>query len=91
MEYVLPDKTRVDCLTDEYAIEVEFAEKWAESIGQSLYYSLVTGKKAGVYLIIEKESEVRFLNRLFLVAKSFKIKVLIKKNGKFYPNIQSIK
>jgi hypothetical protein len=28
-EVVLPDKTRVDCLTDEYAIEVDFAPKWA--------------------------------------------------------------
>ena len=32
MEYVLKDRTRVDCLTDEYAIEVDFAKKWAESI-----------------------------------------------------------
>lgn len=33
MEYLLFDKTRVDCLTDEYAIEVDFAKKWAEAIG----------------------------------------------------------
>ena len=26
MEYVLVDKTRVDCLTDAYAIEVDFAK-----------------------------------------------------------------
>ena len=39
MEVVLKDKTRVDCLTDEHAIEVDFAKKWAESIGQSLYYA----------------------------------------------------
>ena len=50
-EYVLPDKTRVDCLTDEYAIEFDFAEKWAEAIGQALHYSLMTGKSAGIVLI----------------------------------------
>ena len=33
MEYELTDKTRVDCLTSTYAIEVDFGKKWAESIG----------------------------------------------------------
>lgn len=42
MEYVLPDRTRVDCLTDEYAIEIEFAENWAESIGQAMYSQIGT-------------------------------------------------
>ena len=36
-EVVLKDRTRIDCLTDKYAIEVDFANKWAESIGQSLH------------------------------------------------------
>lgn len=30
-EYVLDDKTRVDCLTDEYTIEFDFAPKWAKA------------------------------------------------------------
>lgn len=33
LEYRLPDNTRIDCLTNEYAVEVEYALKWAESIG----------------------------------------------------------
>ena len=60
-EYVLDDGTRVDCLTDEYAIEFDFAPKWAEAVGQSLYYALKTGKKPGIVLILEKEKERRFL------------------------------
>lgn len=36
-EVVLNDKSRVDIVTDSFAIEVDFAEKWAESIGQTLY------------------------------------------------------
>jgi len=61
IEYVLDDGARVDCLTDEYAIEFDFASKWAESVGQSLYYALQTGKKPGIVLILEKESDRRFL------------------------------
>lgn len=39
-EYRLPDKTRVDCLTEEYAIEIDFAKsgKVFEGISQALYY-----------------------------------------------------
>ena len=44
MEQSLLDRTRVDCLTDVYAIEVDFAKKWAESVGQSLYYAAMTDK-----------------------------------------------
>jgi len=51
VEYRLPDNTRVDCLTEEYAIEYDFSRKWAEAIGQALHYSLMTDRKAGVVLI----------------------------------------
>lgn len=75
-EYVLDDKTRVDCLTHSYAIEVDFAEKWAESIGQSLYYSIKTGKRAGVLLILEQpHKERKYLRRLERVAKEHGITV----------------
>ena len=47
------DKTRIDCLTDTHAIEFDFANKWAESIGQALHYSRMSGKKAKVVLILE--------------------------------------
>lgn len=52
-EYILPDKTRVDCVTNIYAIEVDFANKWAEAVGQSLYYALCLNKKPAVVLIME--------------------------------------
>ncbi len=60
-EYVLDDGARVDCITDEYAIEFDFASKWAEAVGQSLYYALKTEKKPGIVLILEKETDRRFL------------------------------
>ena len=74
-EYVLDDKTRVDCLTDEYAVEVDFANKWAEAVGQSLYYALKTGKKPGILLITEKEKDSRFRVRLDRLAEKYDIEV----------------
>ncbi|MDK2594373.1 hypothetical protein [Pseudoalteromonas obscura] len=64
IEHRLPDKTRIDCLNDEYAIEYDFAKKWAEAIGQSLYYSAMTGKKAGIVLIVNSKTKERYLRRI---------------------------
>lgn len=75
MEHRLGDRTRVDCLTDEYAIEFDFAAKWAESVGQSLYYALMTGKRPGVVLIMECDDDDRFLARLNALAGRYNIKV----------------
>lgn len=50
-EVRLPDAARVDLLTDTEAIEVDYAKKWAEAIGQSLYYGLATGKKPAIILL----------------------------------------
>lgn len=63
-EYVLEDRTRVDCLTDEYAIEFDYAKKWAESIGQSLYYSKKTGKKPAVAIITNGENDFKYIQRI---------------------------
>ena len=49
-EVVLPDKTRCDCLTATHAVEVDFATRWYEALGQSLYYGLQTGKRLGYSL-----------------------------------------
>ena len=63
-EVVLSDKTRCDCLTETHAVEFDFGNKWAEAIGQSLYYSLQTGKKAGIVLIIERLRDRKYWIRL---------------------------
>lgn len=77
-EYTLDDKTRVDCLTDEYAIEFDFAPKWAEAIGQALYYGLKTNRKPGVVLIMEHpEKDERYLKRIKVVAEKYSIIIWI--------------
>jgi hypothetical protein len=77
MEFVLDDLTRIDCLTATHAIEVEFAPKWAESVGQSLHYSLKTGKKAGIVLVLEDQGDSRFLERLKPLAEKYGIDLWI--------------
>lgn len=55
---------RVDCETAGHAVEFDFANKWAESIGQSLAYAGATGKRAGIVLILERPGDVRYLDKL---------------------------
>ena len=74
-EFVLEDGARVDCLTEEYAIEFDFAPKWAEAIGQALYYAKKIGKKPGVVLIMEGDRQQRFADRLNTVAGNHGIRV----------------
>jgi len=74
IEYRLPDKTRVDCLFEDYALEVDWDYKWAESIGQSLYYAQMTNKKPAVLLILGPKSD-RYLKRLKFIADQYDITV----------------
>lgn len=77
-EYVLPDRARVDCLLKDYAIEFDFGKKWAESIGQALYYGLMTGRAPGVVLIVtDPLREFQFIARLRAVADRYGIRVWI--------------
>lgn len=73
MEYKLIDDTRVDCLTKDYAVEFDFATKWAEAIGQSLHYSRMTGKKAGINLIIEDKNDFKYYHRIEPLCKQYDI------------------
>ena len=86
-EYVLPDHTRIDCLTSEYAIEVDFGYKWAESIGQSLFYAQQTGKRPGIVLILEHpKRDITFWYRFNKVSTKYGITVwavFVEKGGDF--------
>lgn len=72
-EAVLWDMTRVDCLAKDYAIEFDFAKKWAESVGQSLYYSKMTGKKPAVVLILTSPTDYRYVKRVERLNSDIKI------------------
>ena len=69
-EYANKDYTRVDCLTEYHAVEFDFANKWAESIGQAEHYAFITGKKGMVVLILENpEKEMVYFNRVKKLGK----------------------
>lgn len=74
-EVVLEDKTRVDVLTDKVAYEVDWASKWAEGIGQSLHYSAMTGKHAGLILIVKQKEDYRHVVKVtnIILVKSLNI------------------
>lgn len=72
-EAVLWDMTRVDCLTRDYAIEFDFAKKWAESIGQALYYSKLTGKAPAVVLILTAPTDYRYVKKIERLDNGIKI------------------
>ena len=76
-EYVLKDLSRVDCLTDTHAFEVDWADgmKVYEAIGQSLYYSSQTGKLPGILLLIRKENSEKHIEKLREVIKAFDLPI----------------
>jgi hypothetical protein len=75
IEVILPDKTRCDCVTDTHAIEFDFGNKWTEAVGQSLYYSLQPGKKAGVVLILENVKDRKYWIRLNTTIEHFNLPI----------------
>lgn len=74
-EVRMRDFTRVDCITEANAVEVDFARKWYEAIGQALYYSMLTGRRAGVLLIIERPREILYWNRMNQTIEHFKLPI----------------
>ena len=81
IEQRLPDGRRVDCLTEHYAIEMDFASKWQEAIGQSLDYAMLTGKKAGVVLILNSESDQQHWDRLQRVVNHYQLPIQLWRLG----------
>ena len=74
-EVVLPDGTRCDIVTETHAIEVDFADKWAEAIGQSLNYSFQLNKKAGILLILESSKDEKHLIRVQGIIEHYKLPI----------------
>ncbi|MDM8558034.1 hypothetical protein [Candidatus Parabeggiatoa sp. HSG14] len=74
-EVQMPDKTRCDCLTETYAIEVDFGNKWYEAVGQSTHYSVQTGKRSGIVLILESRDDRKYWEKLRNVINTFKLPI----------------
>ena len=77
VEVVMKDGTRCDILTPTHAIEVDFAKKWAEAIGQSLNYALHTGKRPAVALIILAPSDNKYVERVRMISAKYGLGITI--------------
>ena len=69
------DGTNADCVTSTHVVEFRFAPKWTEAIGRALYYSVETGKKAGIVLIVKDEKGLEDWNRLNSTIEHFKLPI----------------
>lgn len=65
VEFNLWDNTRVDYLGEDIAWEIDWCEKWAEAIGQSKYYSIVSGKKPGIILLVKEDHKTASANYIY--------------------------
>ncbi len=66
---------RMDILTDEHAIEVEWASNWKESIGQSLWYAMQENKKPRIIMLLKKEVERKYFMMLNSALRHAKLEI----------------
>lgn len=86
VEAVMPDGSRCDLLTAEYAIEVDFAQKWKESIGQAALYAIWTGRKPAVLLLVKDATRDKVdLLRAKLVCERLGMTLFVEDVGRAVP------
>ena len=62
-------------MADTQAIEIDFADKWTEAIGQSLYYAFQTNKKPGIILVMEDKKDERHLLKVRSVIMNYNLPI----------------
>ena len=76
-EVLMPDNTRCDILTEDLAIEVDFAYKWAEAIGQSLHYAKMMNRQAAIIIILKKKDDHLHMTKLLRVISDYKLPIKV--------------
>ena len=71
------NNARIDCLTDFVAYEFDYASKWYEAIGQSLYYGILTQRESGIYLIVRDDKDYKYIGRAKLVCDVYEIRLIV--------------
>jgi len=64
IEYKLKDNSRIDCLTQNESMEHDWARKWAECLGQALYYGAMKDKIPVCVLIGSKKDFDKFSSKI---------------------------
>ena len=77
VEVRTPDGSRVDLLIPGgEAWEVDFAPKWAQGVGQALYYSAATHQPPGLVLIMrEPAKQQKYYLRALVVCHKYGIRL----------------
>lgn len=75
MKAVLNDGTKCDCMTADYVVEVEYANRWKNAIGKVLHYSLQTGKRSTIVLILERPRDQLYLDQLKTLIQYFSLPI----------------
>lgn len=77
-EVILWDRTRIDLVNDQHVIEIDFAPKWAEAIGQALYYSIAdpSDRTPAIILLVDAGQD-RFAHRCQAVCARHGIKLFV--------------
>ena len=75
LEVHLDDGTRCDLLTETHAFEIEHARNWKEAIGQSLHYAHVTGRNAGIVLVMHSDKAQGYLEQLKAIVTAYELPI----------------
>ena len=76
-EVTMKSGARADCITADYAVEVDWTQKWAEAIGQSLHYASETGLPAAILLLVHERSKPAELYRLESTIAHFNLPITV--------------
>ncbi len=63
-EVTLEDRSRVDCLQDSVAWEVDKGANWKEAVGQALHYGRMTQRRPGILLTEPHDIHIHLLRQL---------------------------
>jgi len=69
------DRMSCDCLTETHAVRVEFGPDWTRAIGFALHYSLQTGKRGGIVLVLDHSKDYRHWIRLNALLQEYKLPI----------------
>lgn len=72
----LNDFSRCDCLTWKNGIKIQFKpERWMDAIGTAMNYSMRTGLRGGIVLVIKTRKEKGYWIRLKTTIKYFQLPI----------------
>lgn len=81
VEVVQWEQSRIDYVTNDYVIEIDWAKKWHEGIGQSLYYAILLPEKKPALILLVKDwkTDRRFCLRAQSVCAKYGIRLFIER------------